>query len=576
MVLLFCNGILLGQSYNFSDLMLIKFDHTSNYFKTYSSSLHVAANGDKYFAIVSDTNLAYKNISFEKEHLSSLFIFKFNSNNNLIWSKRIASALSQESFLQLNTFRVLNDDSLLIHWSYNNSVLFENDSIYIPKPTEKDEKKDIFQIRDINNGDLIEFSTLQSDCEVDYNFINDDSESPALNNTLLYKVDFHDPCLLTYKDDTNTFNNDQYSAIELSENSIKELFNFKSVWNLRMTFKNGFYYISGDRTWTSASVNGDYFNFILPSDLRIANLNFVSKVDSNGSIIWDKCFGAKEPPNGGGGKGSLWKRNELDLVDHVVSPDGKVIVAGSAWAMNMPGIILYENSDPTTYTSSSSAGNNALLIGYDDEGMMIWKKFLPCSNSRIRDLEISPTGDILVLATTSGKCNFTSSSSTTNNIYSTYLICYDQFGHEKWFRQIGGGIGVEMSLDELGNIHIIGRSYSEQLTFSNSQYSFDFDDHYGIFISTLNSNEPGLGVDIRPSSESRISLYPNPSNDFINIESSEELDNLKVYNLNGKLLINKKITGKRHKFDTFLSSGMYLFEIVDKSGYIKTIKTIVN
>ena len=95
---------------------------------------------------------------------------------------------------------------------------------------------------------------------------------------------------------------------------------------------------------------------------------------------------------------------------------------------------------------------------------------------------------------------------------------------------------------------------------------------YNWFFSTsLSTND----IDIVSS---EVALFPNPTNDFITINNpnSIKLDNVTIYDVNGRLINSKRLNSNNssHELDiTQFASGMYLFVIESDKGQI--IKRII-
>jgi hypothetical protein len=71
-----------------------------------------------------------------------------------------------------------------------------------------------------------------------------------------------------------------------------------------------------------------------------------------------------------------------------------------------------------------------------------------------------------------------------------------------------------------------------------------------------------------------ISVFPNPTTHYINVESDKPSD-LKIYDLNGKEVLNTKIN-KTKKVDlTQLSPGTYFLKFIQENLNVKTIKIII-
>ncbi|WP_417608925.1 T9SS type A sorting domain-containing protein [Owenweeksia hongkongensis] len=64
-----------------------------------------------------------------------------------------------------------------------------------------------------------------------------------------------------------------------------------------------------------------------------------------------------------------------------------------------------------------------------------------------------------------------------------------------------------------------------------------------------------------------VAVYPNPTNDFLNLENLPKHSSVKLYNLNGKLLLQKQFKDMKASLDlSQLSKGVYLLELQNGAG----------
>ncbi|WP_158848590.1 T9SS type A sorting domain-containing protein [Algibacter sp. L1A34] len=71
-----------------------------------------------------------------------------------------------------------------------------------------------------------------------------------------------------------------------------------------------------------------------------------------------------------------------------------------------------------------------------------------------------------------------------------------------------------------------------------------------------------------------LSLYPNPTNGVVNVKNSSNTNvAITVYDLNGRALLNKKVTNTTSEINiTNLASGVYLFKVKSENGeFVKRI-----
>ena len=84
-----------------------------------------------------------------------------------------------------------------------------------------------------------------------------------------------------------------------------------------------------------------------------------------------------------------------------------------------------------------------------------------------------------------------------------------------------------------------------------------------------------LGVDDKFAAS--VSYYPNPVNDFLNLDISHlnEVITLSVYDIKGQLVLNKQITNSYSRLDVRgFKRGSYLMEVKNIRGDRLSIKKI--
>jgi hypothetical protein len=73
-----------------------------------------------------------------------------------------------------------------------------------------------------------------------------------------------------------------------------------------------------------------------------------------------------------------------------------------------------------------------------------------------------------------------------------------------------------------------------------------------------------------------IKLFPNPTNDYVNIESQVVLNQIEVYSLEGKIIENKKINGYMDNMSCRkLKNGLYILKLHTFEGNILTEKLLI-
>ncbi len=103
---------------------------------------------------------------------------------------------------------------------------------------------------------------------------------------------------------------------------------------------------------------------------------------------------------------------------------------------------------------------------------------------------------------------------------------------------------------------------------------FRFVKHKSALMMALNyidvySKELGNGIAENNNTASRLSVYPNPSDDFITIQHPTGINRIEVLDLNGKVLI-ADASGTASISVAHLSAGLYLINVTDGNGQTTT------
>lgn len=101
----------------------------------------------------------------------------------------------------------------------------------------------------------------------------------------------------------------------------------------------------------------------------------------------------------------------------------------------------------------------------------------------------------------------------------------------------------------------------------------NFDDH--TFLSYL-LDDLVLSIADDYQMETKATVYPNPTNNLIKVNSPMQLRNLQVISLNGTILIDKVVVGQKGFYEidvSALNSGIYFLKLFGK-GTIKTFKIV--
>jgi len=204
------------------------------------------------------------------------------------------------------------------------------------------------------------------------------------------------------------------------------------------------------------------------------------------------------------------------------------------------------------------------LIKIDEEGNELWSKTYGGEDFEYgRSMDIAADGNLFLFGTTN--------SLGTTNSPDMYLIKTDKNGNEIYSLIIGGedseyGYSVKATPD--GGCALLGETRS---------YGMGGQDIYFLKIDSIGNIEIFSDIEDTIIDKYRISFFPNPMDDFANIEI-HPIDNSKdfeinIFDINGKLIRTELVqnSSKYKMARKTMKSGTYLFVITSKQRSEKPI-----
>lgn len=252
---------------------------------------------------------------------------------------------------------------------------------------------------------------------------------------------------------------------------------------------------------------------------------WIVKIDPSGSILWQKCLGG----------------STNDFANAILSTsDGGYVIAGTTNSIDGNAI-------------GNHGGSDALIIKLDAYGTVVWQQVFGGSND---DTALSicdtPEGGYIFSGSTNSNDGDVSGN---HGASDAWVVKLDARGTMLWQSCLGGS-GADMSSS-------IKATPDNGYVFTGSTESNDgdvsgnhgFSDIWVVKLdaSALSTPEVSMG---------NIRVYPNPVDDTLYF--SEEVQNIMVYTIDGKLLLDQRQT-QSIAMDRF-SSGIYVVKIDTLNG----------
>ncbi|HTF04260.1 MAG TPA: T9SS type A sorting domain-containing protein [Bacteroidia bacterium] len=217
---------------------------------------------------------------------------------------------------------------------------------------------------------------------------------------------------------------------------------------------------------------------------------------------------------------------------------------------------------------SNSGSYDLFMLRLDASGIFQWVVTTGSTQTEsIMSIDIDPTGYIFVTGVFNDTVDFNPGTGTTNliaNGLQDIFVCkYDFNGDLVWAKSIGGysydnSFGIAVDASE--NVYVVSQFYN----------TVDFDPGAGVFnLTSVGGTDVGVwklnvtGVGIHESETSNVSLFPNPATTVLNIQTTEVIEHVFIYNSTGALVQ----TETRNSFSVAeLSAGVYILQVQTASG----------
>ena len=267
--------------------------------------------------------------------------------------------------------------------------------------------------------------------------------------------------------------------------------------------------------------------YIIVGETGIGSVNrnlLVIRTNLNGDTIWMKTFGGYNNEVG-------YSVKETD--------DGGFIISGAT-------------------KSFGAGGYDVYLIKIYSNGLIQWTKTIGGIND--------DSGGECILTSDGGYAVAGSTKSFGSGNYDAYLLKFNSIGDTLWTKTFGGlGIDASGSIKETtdGGFIIAGRTES---------YGGNSD----VYLIKTDANGHVAGIGDYPSTNNRISVYPNPTTGQVNIQISKQFGQIKtleIFDCIGQSQLVK--TDNFSDIDiSFLTSGLYFVVLTNLDNERQTMKII--
>ncbi len=341
------------------------------------------------------------------------------------------------------------------------------------------------------------------------------------------------------------------------------------------------YYIAGFRSYLNANENVP----LTYAGTAFTENAYILAIDAaNGNEIWRREMTNTEP---------TFQDNRIyDLV--VDDANGDLYIGGKLFQAQQNTVTTIKNSkDPlaTPYTFNIAiTGNMPFIAKLDRDGAVQWAR-TPTGYNNLAANTGMYYGLGLALRNNANEVAFATMG--VNTIWDSFSINRPQNHNSdpilmRFNKQTGTVVGMHDIMGSAGENHmltavavdndgnyVVGGCYWGNLFTDRPQNQWlGYIGKHDFFVAKLAATVCGTTVNNEEFNKLNVRVYPNPTNDIINIETVETLHNYEVYNVLGQQIQKDSFKGSNQINLHGRPAGTYFIKVTTTQGSTATVKVV--
>jgi hypothetical protein len=469
---------------------------------------------------------------------TDIFIVKYDATGNVLWAKSAGGAYGERG---QSVCTDASGNVFITGHFYSPTITFGTITLTRANQT-SDSTSDIFIVKYDTSGNVLWAKSAGG-----YGYDEGYAVCTNASGNVFITGRFTSPTI-SFGTDTLTNTNNTYDIFIVKYDTSGNVLWAKSAGGTGSDLGKG----------VSTDVSGNVFltgNFGSPTisfgTAMLTNTNtagnspdiFIVKYDTSGNVLWAKSAG------GTGNKLSTGVCTDAS---------GNVIITGYFTSPTITfGTSMLTNTINNTY--------DFFIVKYDTSGNVLWAK---SEGGTGHDLSYGvctdASGNVIITGYFYSPIISFGFRTTTlinaNEFSDIFIVKYDTSGNVLWAKS-AGGTGTDLcrgvSTDVSGNVFLTGSFSSPTISFGTAMLT-NTNNASDIFIAKLDGT-----TGINDIKHSNIKIYPNPTNNIINIEGLNKNENntIQIFDVQGKLVITKNITEKGIIDLSELNKGVYVIKV---------------
>ncbi|MBA5792685.1 T9SS type A sorting domain-containing protein [Flavobacterium sp. xlx-214] len=341
------------------------------------------------------------------------------------------------------------------------------------------------------------------------------------------------------------------------------------------------YYLAGFRSYVNTNED---FPLTYAGTAFTKNAYVLALDAANGNEIWRREMEVNLNLN----------NDDCRIYDLVVDDaNGDVYIGGKFFVTGNSGsfvkIIDAKNPTNTSYTFNLTvSGNMPFIAKLNSTGTVQWARTPTAYNAPWADtgmywgFGLALRGNEVAFATMGNNTVWDgfSLSRAANHQPDPLLVRFNkQTGTVVGMHDIMGSAGsmhmlTAVAVDNDGN-YVVGGGFEGYLFPQHSTIPIVMGNgHYDFFIAKLGASTCGTAVSTTDFNSIKVNVYPNPTNDIVNIETPETLQSYEVYNVLGQQVQKGNFNDNSQINLHGVTAGTYFIKVTTQQGSVATVKVV--
>jgi len=494
---------------------------------------------------------------------TSLYLYKYNEQNELILKNRLITSLNLKDFPI--TLATDGKKNLFFGVNFVNELTLD-DSLYISNGN-----VDALLIKTNLNGDLIFVKQIGGECddairsifvqETDYIYLGG-----YFGDLSPYSNDNFD-CNLTFENkqfETDEYSNGNYFLIKLNINGDLIWHNtgggggFDELHNIRAK-SNDIYFTCFSTSLTDIKLNDYVLNLpygkfthvlVAKANVTTGEVTWANYASTEGALNLVYPFAVQAGTSAITVVGRI-ETNEAGQSNHLVIKGANSLI----W---------------------ESGQSDYFLINYSETGNVNWsiKGENPGRDLAV-DLAIDKKNNHYLTGYGSSDFVFVNDTIFSQGGNDIFVACYNQNGEEQWIKTAGGkgnDTANSIALDQGGRIYVCGGTSSHPVTFGDITVEPPHPNN--VYLARL-SDDPILSILPINSAQNQTPVYPNPAANRLWLQqtvSQHKIKSMLLYDVAGNLVTQNFKQSYKDIDVQHLATGIYFLNITYSNGEQQVVK----